>query len=60
MFFRQLTPTAVKRATLKLLANVQLLGQPSMTLLTCQRRRTGNLVNEDSQLSFVSIKGAHI
>ena len=59
MFF-QVTPTGVKRATLKLLANVQLLGLTFLTLLSMPTQADWQLVSEASQLNFVSVKAAHI
>ena len=56
----QTIPTAAKRASLRQLAKTQLLGLAFCSLLTMPVHADWQLIGEASELSFVSVKAAHL
>mgnify|MGYP006220123911 FL=1 len=56
----QTIPTAAKRASLRQLAKTRLLGLALCSLLTMPVHADWQLIGEASELSFVSVKAAHL
>ena len=56
----QTIPTAAKRASLRQLAKTRLLGLAFCSLLTMPVHADWQLIGEASELSFVSVKAAHL
>ena len=56
----QMIPTAAKRANLRQLAKTRLLGLTFCSLLTMPVHADWQLIGEASELSFVSVKAAHL